>query len=148
LRNVRFCPIRPTNFAGGEWMPFLRAVRVLGAPQRSARRPSTIHREVPMIVVRFKVQSRPDKTEQLMAALENVIVPSRQLDGCIEFDIARCLDDPNSFVATEVFEDRAALERQEGQTQVGTVLSMLPDVVAAEPVATIYDVSSAAPHGG
>lgn len=101
-----------------------------------------------MIVVRFKVQSRPDKAEQLRAALEDVIAPSRRLQGCIEFDIARCLDDPNSFVATEVFEDRDALDRQEGQAQVGTVLSMLPDVVVAEPVATIYEVSSAAPHGG
>jgi quinol monooxygenase YgiN len=101
-----------------------------------------------MIVVRFKVQPKPDKTEQLMAALRDVIAPSRQIEGCIEFDVARCLDDPNSFVATEVFEDRAALDRQEGQSQVGTVLSMLPEVVAAEPVATIYDVSSAEPHGG
>ena len=101
-----------------------------------------------MISVRFKVQSKPDKTDQLMAALEDVIAPSRRIDGCIGFDIARCLDDPNAFVATEVFEDRDALDRQEGQSQVGAVLAMLPDVVAAEPVATIYEVSSAAPHGG
>jgi quinol monooxygenase YgiN len=100
-----------------------------------------------MIVVRFKLQCKPDKTEQLMAALGDVIAPGRQIDGCMEFDVARCLDDPNSFVATEVFEDRAALDRQEGQSQVSTVLSMLPEVVAAEPVATIY-VSSAEPHGG
>lgn len=100
-----------------------------------------------MIVVRFKVQSKPDTTEQLLVALKDVIAPSRQIEGCIEFDIARCLDDPNSFIATEVFEDRAALDRQEGQSQVGTVLSMLPDVIAAEPVATIYDVASAEPHG-
>jgi quinol monooxygenase YgiN len=100
-----------------------------------------------MIVVRFKVQSKPDTTEQLMAALKDVIAPSRQLEGCLEFDIARCLDDPNSFVATEVFEDRAALDRQEGQSQVGIVLAMLPEAVAAEPVATIYHVASAEPHG-
>ena len=101
-----------------------------------------------MIVVRFTVRSKPDKTEQLMAALNDVVAPSRQIEGCIEFDIAHCLDDPNSFVATEVFEDRAALERQEAQSQVGSVLSLLPEVVAAEPVATIYEVSSAEPHGG
>lgn len=101
-----------------------------------------------MIVVRFKVTSKPNKAEQLMRALEGVIGPSRQIEGCIEFDIARCLDDPNSFIATEVFEDRAALDRQEGQSQVDIVLSMLPDVVATEPIVTIYDVSSAQPHGG
>jgi quinol monooxygenase YgiN len=101
-----------------------------------------------MIVVRFKVHSKPEESERLVAALRDVIVPSRQLEGCLEFDIARCLDDPNAFVATEVFEDRAALDRQEAQSQVGTVLSMLPEVVASEPVATIYAVSSAEPHGG
>jgi quinol monooxygenase YgiN len=77
-----------------------------------------------------------------------VIGPSRQIEGCLEFDIARCLDDPSSLIATEVFEDRAALDRQEAQTQVATVLSMLPEVLAAEPVATIYEIASAEPHGG
>jgi quinol monooxygenase YgiN len=82
-----------------------------------------------MIVVRFKVQAKPNTTEELLAALRDVIAPSRQIEGCIEFDIARCLDDPNSFIATEVFEDRAALDRQEQQSQVGTVLSLLPEVI-------------------
>jgi quinol monooxygenase YgiN len=101
-----------------------------------------------MIVVRFKVKAQPDKAEPLMGALKDVIAPSQRIEGCLEFDIARCLDDPNSFIATEVFEDRAALERQEEQSEVGTVLSMLPEVVAAEPVATLYEVSSAEPHSG
>ena len=47
-----------------------------------------------MIVVRFKVQSKPEETEQLMDALHDVIAPSRQIEGRIEFDIGRCLDDP------------------------------------------------------
>jgi hypothetical protein len=47
-----------------------------------------------------------------------------------------------------VFEDRAALDRQEELAQVGAVLSLLPEVIAAEPVATIYDVASAGPPGG
>jgi len=36
-----------------------------------------------MIVVRFKVQSRPDKTERVRAAFETVIGPSRGVDGVI-----------------------------------------------------------------
>ncbi|MEW6583112.1 MAG: putative quinol monooxygenase [Actinomycetota bacterium] len=101
-----------------------------------------------MIVVRFKVQARPDRVEELMAALTEVIAPSRRIPGCVWFDVARCLDDPCAFVATEVFEDRAALDRQEAQSQVAAVLALLPDAVAAEPVATIYEVSSVQPHGG
>ena len=65
-----------------------------------------------MIVVRFKVQCQPEKTEQVMAAFEEVIAPSRAVDGAISFYIGRDLSDPDAFVAVEVFEDRAALERQ------------------------------------
>ncbi len=100
-----------------------------------------------MIVVRFKMQCQPEKTEQVAAALEDVIAPSRAVDGVISFDIARDLADPNAFVATEVFEDRAALERQEALPEVGKVLALLEGSLAAEPEATIFAVSSSEPWG-
>ena len=100
-----------------------------------------------MIVVRFKVRCLPDKAEYVRAALENVIATSRALEGVISFDIARDLADPNSFIATEVFEDRAALDRQESQPEVAAALAVLEESLAAEPEATIYNVSSTEPHG-
>jgi quinol monooxygenase YgiN len=101
-----------------------------------------------MIVVRFEVQCRPGKTEEVRAALAEVVAPSRELEGVISFDIARDLADPDTFIATEVFEDRAALDRQESLPEVGRVMELLPDSVAAPPEATIYHVSSSEPHGG
>ena len=100
-----------------------------------------------MIVVRFKVQCRTEKTEQVRAAFEQVIAPSRAVDGVISFDIARDLADAHSFVATEVFEDRAALDRQEALPEVATVLGVLEESLAAEPEATIFHVSAAEPWG-
>jgi quinol monooxygenase YgiN len=100
-----------------------------------------------MIVVRFKLTCQPDKAEQTMVALREVISPSRSLDGCIHFDIGRDLADPSSFIATEVFEDRAALDRQEQVAEVQKVIGLLGDVVAAEPEATIYHVASSEPWG-
>jgi quinol monooxygenase YgiN len=100
-----------------------------------------------MIVVRFKVQCQPEKTEQVMAAFEQVIAPSRAVDGVISFDIARNLTDPDSFIATEVFEDQAALERQESLPEVGRTLAVLEESLVAEPEATVFHVSSAEPHG-
>ena len=100
-----------------------------------------------MIVVRFKMECQPGKTEQVMAALEEVIAPSRAVDGVISFDIARDLADPDSFIATEVFEDRAALERQESLPEVEKTLSVLEESLAAEPEATIFHVSSSEPWG-
>ena len=100
-----------------------------------------------MIVVRFKVQCQPDKTEQALAAFEAVIAPSRAVDGVVSFDIGRDLADPDSIIATEAFEDRTALERQESLPEVQKVIGLLEEFVAAEPEATIFHVSSSEPHG-
>jgi quinol monooxygenase YgiN len=101
-----------------------------------------------MIVVRFKVTCKPDKSEQAKAALLAVIAPSRRLEGVISFDIARDIGDPNAFIATEVFADRAALDRQESLPEVKKVIELLPDLLAGEPEATIFSVSSSEPWGG
>lgn len=98
-----------------------------------------------MIVLRFKVQCRPEKTDEVIAALADVIAPSRAVDGVISFDIARDLIDPNALIATEVFEDEAARGRQEALPQVGKVMSLLPESVASQPEATVYHVSSSEP---
>lgn len=69
------------------------------------------------------------------------------LNGMISFDIARDLTDPDSFIATEVFEDRVALDRQESLPEVGKTLAVLEESLVAEPEATIFRVSSSEPHG-
>jgi len=100
-----------------------------------------------MIVVRFKVQCRPEKAEQAMAAFQKVVAASRGLDGVISFDMGRDIADPNSFIATEVFEDRAALDRQESLPVVQETVGLLEQILAAEPEATIFHVSSSEPWG-
>jgi quinol monooxygenase YgiN len=89
----------------------------------------------------------PEKAEQVRAAFEQVIAPSRAVDGVVSFDIARDLADPDSFIATEVFEDRSALERQESLPEVAKTLTVLEESLAAEPEATIFHVSSSEPWG-
>ena len=100
-----------------------------------------------MIIVRFKVKCMPEKTEQLRAAFVAVVGPSRAVEGVLSFDIAQDLTDPDAFIATELFADRAALKRQESLPEVNKVIELLPDVLAAEPEATIYNVSSSEPWG-
>ena len=98
-----------------------------------------------MLVLRFKVQCQPEKTEEVMAALRDVVAPARATEGVVSFDIARDLTDPNSFIATEVFEDAAARDRQESLPEVGKVMTLLPSSVAAPPEATVYQVSAVQP---
>jgi quinol monooxygenase YgiN len=95
-----------------------------------------------MVIMRFKVKVRPDAAEEVAAALEAVIGPSRALDGVLHLDIARDLSDPAAFIATEVYEDRAALERQEELPEVKSALALIR-TCTVEREATLYDVSSA-----
>ena len=100
-----------------------------------------------MIVVRFKAKCKPEKTEQAAAAFEAVVAPSRAVEGVVSFGIGRDIADPNSFIATEVFADRAALSRQESLPVVQEAIRLLPQLLAAEPEATIFHVSSSEPWG-
>lgn len=100
-----------------------------------------------MVVVRFKVRSQPDKSEQVLAALRDVVAPSRALPGTISFDIGRDVTDADSFIATEVFEDQAALERQEELPEVAKAMGVFETTLATEPEATLFRVSSSEPWG-
>jgi quinol monooxygenase YgiN len=98
-----------------------------------------------MIIVRFKAKCKPEKAEQLRAAFGAVVAESRTVQGCLNFAIARDVTDSNSFIATEVFVDKEALARQETLPQAKKVIDLLPEVLAAEPEATIYHISSSEP---
>ncbi len=100
-----------------------------------------------MIVVRFKVQCQPGKSAPLVSAFKEVIVASRGLDGVLSFDIGQDLSDSNAFIATEVFRDKTALEAQESLEAVQKTISLLSDIVAQPPEATIYHVSKSEPWG-
>ncbi len=100
-----------------------------------------------MIAVRFKVKCKPGKAEALLAAFRPVVEASRRVEGTLHFDIGRDIADPDSFIATEVFADRTALERQESLAEVQKVIALLPEVLAGDPEATIYDVASSQPWG-
>ena len=94
-----------------------------------------------MVILRFKIHSKPDKSDDLMAALAEIITPARATEGVINFDIARVLRDPDWFIATAVYEDGAALERQESLPEVHRVMAMLPESLVTPPERTIYDAS-------
>jgi quinol monooxygenase YgiN len=94
-----------------------------------------------MVILRFKVRSKPDTSEELMAALAEIITPARATEGVIDFDIARDLLDADSFIATAVYDDGAARELQESLPEVDRVMAMLPESLIAPAERTIFDAS-------
>jgi len=94
-----------------------------------------------MLILRQKMTAKPDKSEELGAALAEIIGPGRSVEGVISLDIARVLHEPDSFIATVVYEDAAALERQESRPEVHKVIAILPEALAAPLERTIFDAS-------
>ena len=101
-----------------------------------------------MIVVRFKVRCQPARTDEMAAAMTDVIAPSRALPGVLHFDIGRDLTDPDALIATEVFEHQEALESQEALPEVGRVIRLVEEgALQGPPEWTIYEVASAESPG-
>ena len=100
-----------------------------------------------MVVVHFKVRCKPEKADEALAVFRDLVTASRKLDGVIAFDMGRDLTDPNTFLALEVFTDRAAVDRQESLPETQKAINLLEEWLAEPPAATIYEVSSSEPWG-
>ena len=98
-----------------------------------------------MIVLRFKVHCQPAQSAAVADAMADVVTASRSLPGVVHFDVGRDVTDSNALIATEVFEDSAARERQEALPEVAKVMSLLPTSVLTPPEATLFTVSEAEP---
>ena len=94
-----------------------------------------------MIILRQKMRCKHEKIDALTAALAAIIAPARQTPGVIDLDIARDLLDDDSFIATAVYEDGAALERQESLPEVHRAMAMFAEALEARPDRTIFDAS-------
>ena len=94
-----------------------------------------------MIILHQEMRAKPEKCDEVMAALAAIIPGARATEGVVKLDIARDLLDPDSFVATGVYEDGAALERQD--VSVGAeFVDVIPhaDVTGLDPD---YDIGTA-----
>jgi quinol monooxygenase YgiN len=94
-----------------------------------------------MIILRFKIRSKPDQSDAVMSALADIIPSARATEGVINFDIARVLLDPDAFIATAVYDDGAALERQESAPEVHRAMALFAQALAGPPERTIFDAS-------
>src|SRR5437016_14150949 len=94
-----------------------------------------------MVILRQQMRSKPERTDDVWAALAAIIPGARATPGVIHLDIARDLLDPDSFIATAVYEDGAALERQESAPEVHRAMALFAESLEALPERTIYDAS-------
>jgi quinol monooxygenase YgiN len=94
-----------------------------------------------MIILRQQMRSKPERTDDVWAALAAIVPGARAMQGVISLDIARDLLDPDSFIATGVYEDASAVERQESAPEVHAAMAIFPEALAAPPDRKFYDAS-------
>ena len=94
-----------------------------------------------MIIVRFAFRCHPGRADDAVAALIPVVAASRALRGVISIYFARDITDSDAFVATEIYEDRAALDRQMALPETVAGLAALRNGIRAESDARIHHVS-------
>jgi quinol monooxygenase YgiN len=94
-----------------------------------------------MVILRQQMRSKPERTDDVLAALAAIIPGARATQGVIGLDVARDLLDPDSFIATGIYEDGAALKRQESAPEVHRAMAMFSEALAAPPDRTIYDAT-------
>src|SRR5258705_12879989 len=94
-----------------------------------------------MIILRQQMRSKSERTDDVLAALAAIIPGARATAGVISLDTARDLLHPDSFVATGIYEDGAALERQEAAPEGNRATAMFSEALATPPDRTIYDAS-------
>lgn len=78
-----------------------------------------------MIFARFRIVSRPERFDELAAAMQAVEAPSRELTGVLHFDIVRSLSEPDALLAYEIFETRDAFVAQNALPEVAALLSLV-----------------------
>jgi quinol monooxygenase YgiN len=98
-----------------------------------------------MIVFRVAVRVHQAKTSQARALFGELTRASGRVAGVVSFDILQDPDDPARFVSIEVYEDRAAVDRQEKLPELAAVTAAFDDLLSDHPRGTIFHVSRAEP---
>lgn len=92
-----------------------------------------------MIIINVRFQVRPEVADAWLDITEELTTGSRAEDGCLWYDWARSVDDPNEFHLQEGWRDQAALDAHNvAEHHIGSQPRMR-EALAATPQLVIID---------
>lgn len=95
-----------------------------------------------MLVVIAQIPGKPDKRDEIAAVLSQAAAASRSDAGCLTYTFNRDLENEDSYVSVEVWEDQASLDAHFGQPHLVELMTKAPDLVTGPAVITVYDAAS------
>ena len=96
-----------------------------------------------MLVVLSSATAAPGRRDELVAAARAVAAATREDRGCLSYDFAADLDDPDRVLGVEVWADRAALDEHMSHDHTRAFLGAAPGLVTGEPVMAFHHVPDA-----
>jgi quinol monooxygenase YgiN len=94
-----------------------------------------------VVLVIGRVRCEPANRGELVEALERMQEASRKEDGCIRYGFFAAVEDENSFVAVEEWQDRAALDRHFAEPHLREFAQRLGELVSERPEVAIHEVA-------
>jgi quinol monooxygenase YgiN len=101
-----------------------------------------------MLLVIGRVKCDPENREELVALLEQMQNDSRREEGCIRYGFFAAVEDENSFIAVEEWEDREALDRHFAEPHLQKFAAGLLELVSERPEVAIHEISGTNPFPG
>ena len=95
-----------------------------------------------MLVVIATLPGKPDKREELAAALTTAAKASRGDAGCVSYAFHVDLEDPDRFVSVEVWQDQASLDAHFQTPHLVELLGKAGDLLAGPPETKFFGVAS------
>jgi quinol monooxygenase YgiN len=97
-----------------------------------------------MIVINIKMRIRPEKMDEWLAVANAYAKDVNSEEGCLFFNFARDISDPNEFICIEGFRDADAGAAHVKNDYVKKFFEVAPDLVATQPQIIYIDT----PHDG
>jgi quinol monooxygenase YgiN len=101
-----------------------------------------------MLLVIGRVKCDSENREELIELLGQMQDDSRKEEGCLRYGFFAAVEDQDSFVAVEEWEDREALDRHFAEPHLARFSGRLLELVSGRPEVAIHEVSATSPFPG
>ena len=101
-----------------------------------------------MLLVIGRVSCDAERRDQLVALLERMQDDSRREEGCLRYGFFSAVEDEDSFIAVEEWEDREALDRHFAEPHLREFTARLLELVSERPEVAIHEISGTSQFPG
>ncbi len=91
------------------------------------------------LTVIAQIKAKPGKESQVRQELLSLVTPSRQDDGCLNYDLHQALDNPTRFMFHENWTSKAHLDRHLQKPDLQAVLARVGELVSEPPQITLWE---------